>query len=101
MCNENKLTPAQDLCGKLGDPTPSKFCCVHILVEKQKIMFIVDTESFANPLPAGYAPTNYKPYVGSLKMWNQAITKPQGECNKDVTKPLEWQENICSFCNCV
>ena len=57
-----------------------------MLLDKQEIIFQIDTGATINTLPAKFA-NEIKPYKGVLTMWNKSLMKPLGICRKNVKNP--------------
>ena len=57
-----------------------------MLLDKQEIIFQIDTGATINTLPAKFA-NEIKPYMGVLTMWNKSLMKPLGICRKNVKNP--------------
>ena len=54
-----------------------------ILLDKQEIIFQIDTGATIKILPAKFA-NEIKPYKGVLTIWNKSLMKPLGICRKNV-----------------
>ena len=57
-----------------------------MLLDKQEIIFQIDTGATINTLPAKFA-NEIKLYKGVLTMWNKSLMKPLGICRKNVKNP--------------
>ena len=57
-----------------------------MLLDKQEIIFQIDTGATINTLPSKFA-NEIKPYKGVLTMWNKSLMKSFGICCKNVKNP--------------
>ena len=57
-----------------------------MLLDKQEIIFLIDTGATINTLPAKFA-NEIKPYKGILTTWNKSLMIPLGICRKNVKNP--------------
>ena len=72
--------------------------CV-MMVNGQRVTFLVDTGATVNLLPARYA-NKITPSKTTLKMWNQTEAPNLGTCKMSLTNPLTKQTVVTDFIVC-
>lgn len=84
--HEPEDSSEEEWVNSVATPEGTREVKCEMLVDKETVVFQMDTGATCNLLPHRYA-KDIQRYNGTLKMWNSTSTQPLGKCRQRVINP--------------